>query len=73
MYMHTVGIRRYRFADLQTLLARASPERSGDQLAGVAARLPRNGQRPIWRWLRFRCATFSNSRWYPTKLMKSPD
>lgn len=37
MYMHAVGIRRYRFADLQTLLARASPERSGDQLAGVAA------------------------------------
>ncbi|HSW16247.1 MAG TPA: ethanolamine ammonia-lyase subunit EutB, partial [Ramlibacter sp.] len=27
----------YRFADLGTLLAKASPERSGDQLAGVAA------------------------------------
>ncbi|WP_047248953.1 ethanolamine ammonia-lyase subunit EutB [Chromobacterium subtsugae] len=33
----TVGPRRYRFDDLKTLLARASPLRSGDQLAGVAA------------------------------------
>jgi ethanolamine ammonia-lyase large subunit len=31
-----VGTRR-RFADLKTLLARASPDRSGDRLAGVAA------------------------------------
>ncbi|GAB3556752.1 ethanolamine ammonia-lyase subunit EutB [Spirosoma fluminis] len=27
----------YHFEDLKTLLARASPLRSGDQLAGVAA------------------------------------
>ncbi|MEN2428124.1 ethanolamine ammonia-lyase subunit EutB [Chromobacterium vaccinii] len=32
-----IGSRTYRFADLKTLLARASPLRSGDQLAGVAA------------------------------------
>ncbi|MCP5197587.1 MAG: ethanolamine ammonia-lyase subunit EutB [Gammaproteobacteria bacterium] len=38
MYTQTVGVRLYRFPDLKTLLARASPERSGDQLAGVAAR-----------------------------------
>lgn len=38
MYAQTVGCRRYSFPDLKTLLARASPERSGDQLAGVAAR-----------------------------------
>jgi len=36
-YHHTVGTRAYRFADLKTLLARASPARSGDSLAGVAA------------------------------------
>ncbi|WP_119157040.1 ethanolamine ammonia-lyase subunit EutB [Caldimonas tepidiphila] len=36
-YTHTVGVRTYAFADLRTLLARASPERSGDRLAGVAA------------------------------------
>jgi ethanolamine ammonia-lyase large subunit len=37
MYSATIGSRRYAFADLKTLLAKASPARSGDQLAGVAA------------------------------------
>lgn len=36
-YTHTLGSHSYQFADLRTLLARASPLRSGDQLAGVAA------------------------------------
>jgi ethanolamine ammonia-lyase large subunit len=36
-YSHTVDSVTYRFADLKTLLARASPHRSGDALAGVAA------------------------------------
>ena len=36
-FQHTVGGRTYRFADLRTLLARATPLRSGDELAGVAA------------------------------------
>src|ERR1700749_1412424 len=36
-YHETIGARRYRFDDLKTLLARASPRRSGDELAGVAA------------------------------------
>ena len=36
-YSHTVGARSFRFGDLKTLLARATPERSGDHLAGVAA------------------------------------
>ncbi|MEO5697319.1 MAG: ethanolamine ammonia-lyase subunit EutB [Burkholderiaceae bacterium] len=33
----TVGVERYRFADLRELMAKATPLRSGDQLAGVAA------------------------------------
>jgi len=37
MYRATVGSQIYPFADLKTLLAKASPERSGDYLAGVAA------------------------------------
>jgi len=37
MYSATIGARRYTFGDLSTLLARASPLRSGDQLAGLAA------------------------------------
>ena len=34
---HLVGSRTYTFADLRELLAKASPARSGDYLAGVAA------------------------------------
>jgi ethanolamine ammonia-lyase large subunit len=37
MYSATIGHRRYTFSDLQMLLAKASPLRSGDQLAGLAA------------------------------------
>src|SRR3954451_19270709 len=37
MYSATIGPSRYAFADLKTLLAKASPLRSGDVLAGVAA------------------------------------
>ncbi|MBX9847725.1 MAG: ethanolamine ammonia-lyase subunit EutB [Rhodocyclaceae bacterium] len=36
-FSYTVGARRHVFADLKTLLAKASPARSGDMLAGVAA------------------------------------
>ncbi len=36
-YAHTIGLRRYQFDDLRTLLARASPARSGDRLAGIMA------------------------------------
>jgi ethanolamine ammonia-lyase large subunit len=37
MYSATIGSSHYGFADLKTLLAKASPLRSGDQLAGIAA------------------------------------
>ncbi len=37
MYAATVGARRYVFADLKTLLAKATPPRSGDALAGLIA------------------------------------
>ena len=36
-YTHTVGNQTYRFDDLKQLLAKASPARSGDRLAGLAA------------------------------------
>ena len=40
-FHHTVGSRGFAFADLRTLMARASPLRSGDELAGtVAANAP---------------------------------
>src|SRR5271166_5473944 len=37
MFGATIGTRRYTFADLKSLLGKASPPRSGDRLAGVAA------------------------------------
>ena len=37
MYRTTIGARNYTFPDLKTLLAKASPLRSGDRLAGLAA------------------------------------
>ncbi|WP_350656729.1 ethanolamine ammonia-lyase subunit EutB [Psychrobacter sp. S1-30-MNA-CIBAN-0213] len=36
-YQHTVGQKSYQFESLKVLLAKASPRRSGDELAGVAA------------------------------------
>ncbi|WP_394791374.1 ethanolamine ammonia-lyase subunit EutB [Rhodoferax sp.] len=36
-FAHTVGVHTYRFRDLRDLLAKATPLRSGDLLAGVAA------------------------------------
>lgn len=36
-YSRTVGERVYRFPDLKSLLAKATPGRSGDRLAGLAA------------------------------------
>jgi len=37
MYAATIGATRYRFDDLKVLMARATPLRSGDVLAGIAA------------------------------------
>ncbi|CAJ0888055.1 Ethanolamine ammonia-lyase heavy chain [Ralstonia sp. LMG 32965] len=36
-FAHTIGTQRHVFNDLKTLLAKASPARSGDYLAGLAA------------------------------------
>jgi len=38
MYKHTVGHTVYKFNSLAELMAKATPLRSGDQLAGIAAR-----------------------------------
>ena len=35
---YTAGGSRYNFPDLKTLLARATPPRTGDELAGITAR-----------------------------------
>jgi len=36
-YQHIIGMRTYRFNDLKDLMAKATPARSGDSLAGVIA------------------------------------
>jgi ethanolamine ammonia-lyase large subunit len=36
-YTQSIGVRTYTFPDLKALLARASPARSGDDLAGISA------------------------------------
>lgn len=36
-YQQTIANQTYTFPDLKTLMAKASPEKSGDQLAGIAA------------------------------------
>ena len=36
-FASTVGAERHHFSDLRELMAKATPERSGDQLAGIAA------------------------------------
>ena len=37
VYAHSVGAQTYRFDSLKDVMAKASPARSGDFLAGVAA------------------------------------
>ena len=37
IYAHTIGGNTWAFADLKALLAKATPQRSGDALAGIAA------------------------------------
>ena len=36
-FLHTVGSKTYQFRDLKDLMAKATPARSGDYLAGLAA------------------------------------
>ena len=37
-YSYTINHKIFQFKDLKTLLAKASPERSGDILAGISAK-----------------------------------
>ena len=37
VYRHTIDATSYVFEDLRDLLAKATPPRSGDRLAGIAA------------------------------------
>ncbi|WP_375457438.1 ethanolamine ammonia-lyase subunit EutB [uncultured Methylobacterium sp.] len=47
-YRHVVGPRTWVFADLPTLMAKATPLRSGDRLAGIAAESAEEGSAARW-------------------------
>ncbi|CAX24373.1 MAG: ethanolamine ammonia-lyase subunit EutB [Methylorubrum extorquens] len=47
-YRHTVGPRTHVFADLATLMAKATPVRSGDCLAGIAAESAEENMAARW-------------------------
>ena len=53
------------------LLAKASPARSGDALAGIAAENDEERVAAQWHSPMCRSATFSTSRSSPTRRMKS--
>ena len=51
VFSHSIGNRRYTFGCLRELLAKATPLRSGDVLAGVAAQnRPKSAWRRSLRW-----------------------
>ncbi|GJD94083.1 ethanolamine ammonia-lyase subunit EutB [Methylobacterium iners] len=47
-YRHVVGARTHVFVDLPTLMAKATPVRSGDRLAGIAAESAEEGMAARW-------------------------
>jgi Ethanolamine ammonia-lyase heavy chain (EC 4.3.1.7) len=49
-FVHTVGHLVYRFDSLKEVMAKASPARSGDFLAGVAAATTASGSLRRWPW-----------------------
>lgn len=53
-YRYSVGAQTYQFADLKAVLAKATPARCGDHLAGVAAELMLSAWRPECVWQVFR-------------------
>jgi ethanolamine ammonia-lyase large subunit len=57
-FHETIGLRIYRFDSLKTLLAKASPQRSGDQLAGVAAATEEERAAAQRLWQAYHCERF---------------
>ena len=52
-YKTLIGHQHYVFNDLKTLMAKATPLRSGDQLAGVAAENATDVLPHKWHWRMF--------------------
>jgi ethanolamine ammonia-lyase large subunit len=60
MFVTTLGAQRWVFDDLKTLLAKATPARSGDELAGVAAASQTERVAARWALADAPLATFLN-------------
>ena len=52
----------YEFPDIRLLMGKANEEKSGDRLAGVAARPRPNARPPRWCWPRCRCGCCVRTR-----------
>ena len=48
LYRYTLGTLTYQFNSLTQLMAKATPQRSGDRLAGVIAESAKN--EPLLKW-----------------------
>jgi ethanolamine ammonia-lyase large subunit len=58
VFAHSVGAQTYRFDSLKDVMAKASPARSGDFLAGNRRQQRRRARRPRkWRWPTSRSST----------------
>ncbi len=68
----TLGGRRYQFADLRTLLAKATPFRSGDALAGLAAETAETRVAAQLALADTPLATFLRETAVPLKTTRSP-
>ncbi len=72
LYRHTIDATNYAFDDLRILLAKASPPRSGDRLAGIAADSAAEMIAARSRSPTFRSSNSSTSRSSPMRTTKSP-
>jgi len=64
-YAHSVRGQTYRFGDLKTLLAKATPARSGDALAGIAANDDSERAAAQWALADLPLKTFLNEQVVP--------
>ena len=71
MFHATVGGHRYGFDSLAALLARATPARCGDRLAGLAAESQEARVAAQFALADLPLATFLNDRVFPTRPTKS--
>ena len=63
VYRQIINTTSYAFGDLRELLAKATPPRSGDRLAGVAA----DSAEQMIAALTSRSSSSSTKPWFPTR------